>query len=179
MSTPYLGQITMFGGNYAPQGWAFCNGQVMNISQNQALFSLLGTAYGGNGTTTFALPNLISRLPVGQGQGAGLSSYVLGQPGGTPSVTLLQTQMPNHTHALNATATAANANTISNTALPGTPASPGLFYASQGSGPALSTYNMAGGAVGPAGNNLAHNNLMPSLCVSFIIAMQGVYPSRS
>jgi microcystin-dependent protein len=178
--TPYLGQISMFGGNYAPTGWAFCNGQLLAISQYQALFSLLGTTYGGNGIQNFALPNLISRLPVHVGQGLGLSPYALGQVGGADPITITTQTMPGHTHTLNATQSPANANTVGNTALPGTPVSPGLFYASTGSGqPALNTYNMAPGAVSNAGGNQPHTNLMPSLCISFIIALQGVYPSRS
>lgn len=178
--TPYLGQISMFGGNYAPTGWTFCNGQLMPINQYQALFTLLGTTYGGNGIQNFALPNLISRLPVHVGQGPGLSPYVLGQVGGATDVTITTQTMPAHTHTLNATRSPANANTVGNTALPGTPASPGLFYASTGSGqPALNTYNMATGAVGPAGGSTPHTNLMPSLCITFIIALQGIFPSRS
>src|ERR1041384_4599952 len=98
---PFIGQIIMFAGNFAPQGWAFCAGQLMSISQNTALFSILGTTYGGNGQTTFALPALRSRTPVGPGQGPGLSNITLGEVSGTETVTLLTTQMPAHTHSLN------------------------------------------------------------------------------
>jgi microcystin-dependent protein len=178
--TPYVGQIMMFAGNYAPSGYAFCNGQTMNISQNQALFALLGTAYGGNGTTTFLLPNLQSRLPVGQGTGAGLSPYVLGQASGVDTVTITPQTMPAHTHMLNATRSPANTNKIGNTALPGTPGGSSLFYASASSGqPALNTFNMAPGAVSTAGTNQPHTNLMPSLCITFVIALVGLFPSRS
>ena len=105
MASPFLGQIGMFGFTFAPRGWAFCNGQILGIAQNSALFALVGTTYGGNGQTTFALPDLQSRVPVHFGQGPGLSPYVLGQQGGAENVTLLTTQIPAHTHALNAFAT--------------------------------------------------------------------------
>ena len=178
--TPFVAQIMMFAGNFAPQGYAFCNGQTMQITQNQALFALIGTTYGGNGIQTFNLPNLQSSLPVHVGQGAGMSNYVLGQVGGAPNVTITTQTMPAHTHTLNATRSAANANTVGNTALPGTPASPGLFYASTGSGqPVLNTYNLAAGAVSSAGGNQPHTNLMPSLCITFVIALVGIFPSRS
>src|ERR1700675_2832013 len=100
MGTPFLSEVKIVSFNYAPRGWAFCNGQQMPINQNQALFSLLGTTYGGNGQTTFALPNLQSQLPVHQGQGQGLSNYTIGQTGGTPSVTINSNTMPAHTHAV-------------------------------------------------------------------------------
>ncbi len=180
--TPYLGQISMFGGNYAPQGWAFCNGQLLAINQYQALFSLLGTTYGGNGTQNFALPNLVSRLPVHVGQGLGLSSYALGQVGGADPVTITAQTMPGHTHTLNATQTQANATAIGTSVLPGKPTagSDPRFYAFQPSGqPALTMIALAGGAVGNSGGSQPHTNLMPSLCITFIIALQGVYPSRS
>src|SRR5437879_11862971 len=100
MSTPLLGSIIMFAGNFAPRGWALCNGQILPIAQNTALFSILGTTYGGNGQTTFALPDLRGRVPVGSGQGPGLSNYDLGQQGGSESETLTVNQMPEHTHAI-------------------------------------------------------------------------------
>jgi microcystin-dependent protein len=182
MSTPYLGQISMFGGNYAPVNWAFCNGQIMAINQNQALFAVLGTTYGGNGVTTFALPNLISRLSVDQGTGPGLSTYALGQPGGAGTVTITPQTMPTHTHTLNATQTQATATSIGNTVLPGKPTagtSP-EFYSFQPSGqPPLQMIALAAGAVGNTGGTQPHNNLMPSLCITFIIALQGIFPSRS
>src|SRR5215831_359601 len=119
MSNAFLGQITMFGGNFAPRNTALCNGQTLPIAQNQALFALLGTTYGGNGQTTFALPNLQSQLPVHQGQGAGLSSYSLGQTGGTSNVTIDQTTMPTHNHTFNATTADGTSATIANNLLPG------------------------------------------------------------
>ena len=180
--TPFLGQIMMFAGNFAPRGYAFCNGQLLNINQNAALFSLLGTAYGGNGTTTFGLPNLQSRLPVHIGTGPGLSTYVLGQTGGTDTVTITTQTMPAHNHMLNANKTTGTVGTIGNTVLPATPTGTGtiIFYANQPAGqPTLSMFPMAGGAVSLVGGNQPHTNLMPSLCITFVIALQGIFPSRS
>jgi microcystin-dependent protein len=184
--TPFLGQIMMFAGNYAPSGYAFCNGQLLNISQNSALFALLGTAYGGNGIQTFGLPNLQSRLPIHVGTGFGLSSYVLGQVGGVTDVTITTQTMPTHTHMLNATqtktTTTGSSNTIGTTVLPGQPTvgSPPRFYGNPQQGePPLVPYNMPAAAVSSAGNSLSHTNMMPSLCISFVIALVGIYPSRS
>jgi microcystin-dependent protein len=182
MSTPFLGQIAMFGGGFAINGWAFCNGQLLNISQNTALYSLLGTTYGGDGQNTFGLPDLQCRLPVHQGQGTGLSPYVLGQKAGVTDVTLTVSTMPAHAHILNATQTAANATAIGGSVLPGQPTANTFpfFYASQGQRqPALNLLNMAAGTVGNAGSSLPHSNMMPSLCITFIIALVGIYPSRS
>lgn len=181
MSEPYLGQVSMFGGNYAPRGYAFCNGQLLSISQYSALFSLLGTYYGGNGVTNFALPNLQSRLPVHTGTGPGLSDYPIGQAGGTPSVTINMTTMPTHNHGLNATLQPADDAKISASVIPGTITTPNdFFYASQGSGePALTPHTMANEACSINGGGQAHSNLMPSLCITFIIALQGIYPSRN
>ncbi len=186
MSNAFLGQITMFGGNYAPRNTALCNGQTMMIAQNQALFSLLGTTYGGNGQTTFALPNLQSRLPVHQGQGPGLSNYSLGQAAGTPNVTIDQTTTPTHTHTLSATQTITTTATIDTTVLPGqptvaiSPATP-AFYAFQGAPPlpTLIPHPMAAGACGNTGGSQSHTNLMPSLCITFVIFLQGIFPSRN
>jgi microcystin-dependent protein len=183
MSTPYLGQISMFGGNFAPTGWALCNGQTLPISQYTALFSLLGTTYGGNGVSTFNLPNLQSRLPVHEGTGPGLSTYVLGQSAGTPTVTIDMTTMPMHTHTLNATQTLGTTGTIGNTVLPAQPAPTSkqpLFYAAPVAGqPPPVPVQLAGGSCGPAGGSQPHTNMMPSLCITFIIALSGIYPSRS
>ena len=181
MTNVFLGQITMFGGNYNPRGFAFCNGQTLPIAQNQALFSLLGTTYGGNGTTTFALPNLQSRLSVHQGQGPGLSSYVLGQNGGTPNVTLDATTIPAHQHALNATNTAATTPTIANNLLPAKPTagSPPQFYAAPQQGGTLIFHTLNAAACSTVGGSQPHTNLMPSLCITFIIALQGIFPSRN
>lgn len=171
MSDPFLGEIRMFAGNFAPKGWAFCNGQLLSISSNTALFSLLGTYYGGNGTTTFGLPNLQSRVAIHQGQGTGLSPYTIGQMGGTENVTLNVGQMPSHNHMVN----------CSQSGRPNTPA--GNF---PGSDTATGIYNtssdgsvMAAAMIANQGGNQPHPNIQPYQCVSFIIALQGIYPSRN
>ena len=178
MSQAFLGQIMLFGGSFAPAGWAFCNGQLIAISQNTALFALLGTTYGGDGVTTFALPNLQSRVPVHQGQGPGLSSYVMGESAGSTAVTLLSSQMPSHSHLFAAsTASATAASISSNTRIPATPTASGAaLYANPGS-PALEFQFVQG--VQNAGGNQPHSNLMPSLCVTFVIATAGIFPSRN
>ena len=182
MSTPYVGQIMMFGGSFAPRGYAFCNGQSLPISQNTTLYSLIGTTYGGNGTTTFNLPNLVSRLPVHMGTGLGLSSYVLGQSGGQENVTITTQTMPAHTHILNATQTQANATNVGNSVLPGKPTagSSPRFYASQPQGqPPLTLDVMAAGVVSMVGGSQPHTNMMPSLCITFVISLVGIYPSQN
>lgn len=178
MADPYLGQITMLGGNFAPRGYSFCNGQTMSIQQNVALFSLIGTYYGGNGVSTFQLPNLQSCLPVGFGQGIGLSYYNIGQTAGTPNVTLLSNQIPTHTHALMASTATASAANISTSVVPAVPPGTGsYFYATPGT-PPLNTLALNAGALASAGGNQPHANLMPSLCITFCIAMTGIFPSR-
>jgi microcystin-dependent protein len=178
MSTYFLGEIRMFGGNYAIKHWAFCNGQLMSIAQNQALFSLIGTTYGGDGRTTFALPDLRGRLPMSQGQGPGLSNYVMGQSSGSENVTLTINEMPMHTHQFSATADNATTADIANNVLPGQPTTANSkLYAEPGN--AGTPTPLAQSAVGLSGGNLPHSNLMPSLCVTFIIALQGMYPSRN
>lgn len=182
MSNVFLGQIMMFGGNFAPLGFAFCNGQSLAISQSTALYSLIGTSFGGDGTTTFNLPNLQSRVPIHQGTGPGLSPYTVGETAGSTDVTLINTQMPTHSHGFNATATTATANAIGNTLLPAEPTvgNPPHFYAAQSSsGPALNLYTMAPNVCGTAGGSQPHANRMPTLCISFCIALQGSFPSRN
>jgi microcystin-dependent protein len=184
MSSPYLSQILMFGGNFAPKGYGLCNGQLMNINQNQALFSLIGTTYGGNGVTTFGLPNLQSALAPSFGQGPGLSNYNLGQVGGAPNITLNQSQVPSHQHFMQAVTnpSATTSSSISNSVLPGAPSASGAaFYAKPpASGqPALIPHTLATGVTNPQGNNQPHSNLMPSLCITFCIALVGVYPTRN
>jgi len=182
MSQPYLGQIDMFGGNYAPKGFALCNGQLLSIAQNSALFSLLGTAYGGDGRTTFALPNFQSRLPVHYGQGPGLSPYAIGQSAGASTVTLTTATIPNHSHTFSATQTIANSTTIGASLLPGQPTdgNPPAFYGvQQQDQPTLPPHPFAAGACGTAGGSQPHPNLMPSLCITFVIALQGIFPSRN
>lgn len=179
MSSFYLGQITMFGFGFAPKGWALCNGQQMAINQNQALFSLLGTSYGGNGTTTFNLPNLQAAVPVCEGQGPGLSTYVLGQAGGSANVTLLQNQIPSHSHTFTATQTNASSGTLPGN-IPATPTvgSPPAFYAVQGT-PPLTLLPLNAGACGTSGQSQPHSNLMPSQTINFCIALSGIFPTRS
>lgn len=182
MSQVFLGQISMFGGNFAPRNFAFCNGQLMSISQNTALFSLLGTTYGGDGVTTFALPDLRSRLPVHVGQGLGLSNYDLGQVGGSQTETIITTTMPAHGHTFQATQTIATTNTISAGVLAGQPTvgTPPAFYAAPQNGqPPLVPQTLAAASCSVTGGSQPHNNLMPSLCITFIIALQGIFPSRN
>jgi microcystin-dependent protein len=181
MSQPYLAQITMFGGNFAPRGYALCNGQLLSIQQNAALFSLIGTTYGGNGVNNFALPNLQSALPLGFGQGYGLSNYNLGQMGGAPSVTLQGPQVPAHTHNFMASNSASATTKPSVTGnVPGTPpASGALLYATPPGTPPLQPMALGAASCSVVGNNQPHSNLMMSQCISFCIALQGVFPSRN
>lgn len=180
MSESYLGQIVMFGGNFAPKNFAFCNGQLLGISQNTALYSLIGTYYGGDGVQTFALPDLRSRLPIHEGQGPSLSLYTIGQNSGTPNVTLLTGQIPSHNHSLNATVATATTNIV-NGNLPAQPTTgtPPIFYAQTAGGVSPTTVTLAANACGQAGQNLPHDNLMPSLCITFLIATAGPYPVRN
>ncbi len=171
MSEPFIGQVVLFAGNFAPRGWALCQGQLLSISQNTALFSILGTTYGGNGQTTFALPDLRGRVPVGQGPGPGLPATSLGQVGGEAAVTLLSAQMPVHTHAMNVTTNDADSKNPSGRFLAGT-ASP--VYASATSGATLNA-----NALSSVGGGQAHNNMQPYLGLNYIIALQGVFPSRN
>jgi microcystin-dependent protein len=179
MTQPYVGEIRMFGGNFAPSDWAFCNGQSMPISQYQTLYTLIGTTYGGNGTTTFNLPNLQGQLAIGMGQGNGLSNYVIGQMGGTENVTLTTSTMPSHNHLLMASKTTATLSSPSNAVTGAPPTSPvaGTLYTLPGSpSPTMGTLNAQSMAVNSG--NLPHPNMMPSLCVSFIISLNGIFPSQ-
>jgi microcystin-dependent protein len=165
---PFLAAIFMFGGNFAPRGYALCNGQLMSIAQNTALFSLIGTTYGGDGVQTFGLPDLRGRAPLHMGQGPGLSLYDLGQSGGTESVVLTTGELPSHNHQINV----GSAET--------TNAPSGALPAQNGSYATGSpTGQMAANAVAGAGSNQAHPNLQPYLTVNFIIALQGIFPSRN
>jgi microcystin-dependent protein len=174
MADPFVAEIRIFGFNFAPKGWAFCNGQILPLSQNTALFSLLGTTYGGNGKSNFALPNLQGSIPVHPGQGNGLSLYDLGESGGTESVTLLESEMPAHVHPVQG-----NINP-SNLATP----SPARSWARSAPGTAYNTttsnfVQAAPQAIAPAGGSLPHNNMMPYLTLNYCIALQGVFPPRS
>jgi len=173
MASPFVAEIRMFAGNFAPTGWALCNGQILPISQNTALFSLLGTTYGGNGQSTFALPNLQGCAPIHAGQGNGLSLYDLGQMSGSETVTLLQTEIPAHNHPVGIRPTG-NAPPIGTAA--------GNVGARSNSRPYNSdapnaTMDPLTGLV-IAGSSFPHNNMMPYLTVTFIIALQGVFPPR-
>jgi len=173
MSNPFLAEIRIFTGNFAPKGWALCDGQLMPISQNTALFSLLGTTYGGNGTSNFALPNLQGCAPMQAGQGPGLSLRDLGETGGEQAVTLLQTEMPAHSHNAQATGTP-NSNDPANNAWASGQKGFGAVYAPPGNNVQMNPF-----ALSIAGGDLPHNNMPPFLGLTFIIALQGVFPARS
>ena len=173
MSEPFIAEVRIFGGNFPPKGWAMCNGQVLSIAQNQALFALIGTTYGGNGQTTFALPNLQQRIPLHAGNGPGLSSRTLGETGGEASHQLTQLEMPAHNHSLNASTAPASVQS---------PAGALLAEPSGNTPPyhdANSLALMPAGSLGQSGGNGGHNNLQPYLVLNFIIALQGIFPSRN
>src|SRR5437763_13889014 len=173
MSNPFVAEIRMFAGNFAPTGWASCDGQLLPISQNTALFSLLGTFYGGDGKSTFALPNLQDSVPMQQGQGQGLSERFLGESGGVPFVTLINAEMPLHVHTLN------------DSTKPATEASPDGQYVARGSGVGIydtnaqPTTNLDFQALALAGGSFPHNNMQPYLTVQYCIALQGIFPPPS
>lgn len=173
MSDPFVAEIRMFAGNFAPKGWATCDGQLLPISQNTALFSLLGTFYGGDGKSTFALPNLQGSVPIGQGQAKGGSQYFLGQQSGSPNVTLLQSEMPVHTHLVQA-----YSDDPADVTIPSPNVILGLAQALTPYRPLPGNANMNFQEVTVAGSSLPHNNMMPYLSVLFIIAMQGIFPAR-
>jgi microcystin-dependent protein len=172
MSDPFVAEIRMFAGNFAPTGWALCNGQLLPLSQNTALFSLLGTTYGGDGKSTFALPDLQDSAPMHPGQGAGLSLYDLGQQGGSPFVTLLESEIPSHSHSANAKTSLGNSQTPADQTWAGS--SIVKQYVNTAPNSPMSPLALA-----VAGASLPHNNLAPYLVVTFIIALQGVFPPRS
>lgn len=173
MSDPFVGEIRMFAGNFAPTGWATCDGQLLPISQNTALFSLLGTMYGGDGKSNFALPNLQGSAPMNAGLGAGLTDRFQGEASGIPSVTLIQTEMPAHNHT--ALGAAGSGPTSPSNAGWGTQAgrTPPPEYST-----AAPNVTMNPQALSVSGGSLPHNNMQPYLVMTFIIAMQGVFPPR-
>lgn len=173
MAQPYVGEIRMFAGNFPPVGWAFCQGQLLAISQYDVLFNLIGTTYGGDGQSTFALPDLRGRGPVHQGQGLGLSSYVMGQLGGVENVALLTTQMPAHSHVAACLSGAGTSSLPANNIWAASAAS--RQYTNAG------TFNAAlnSNSVAPAGGSQPHTNLAPFLVINFIISLFGIFPSRS
>ena len=177
MSDQYIGEIRMFGGNFAINGWAMCNGQLLSISQNTALFSILGTTYGGDGVQTFGLPDLRGRVAVNQGQGPGLSSYVPGEITGTESVTLQQNQLPIHTHVVNASTNSADQASPAG-AIWAAPLD-GNQNAGTGYTKTASNTTMAPNALGTAGGGQPVEILQPLLCVTFLIALVGIFPTRN
>lgn len=173
MADQFVAEIRMFGFQFAPTGWAQCNGQIMPIQQNTALFSLLGTAYGGNGQSTFALPNLQESVPLGTGQGPGLSLYDLGQAGGSATVTLLESEIPSHTHAVTAATTPLGTVAMPSSAVGYSRPASGNAYGAAGAQTTMSPQ-----ALTAAGGGLPHNNLQPYLVVNYCIALQGIFPQR-
>ena len=176
MSTPFIGEIRMFGFGRTPNGWQGCDGSLLAIAEYDALFALIGTTYGGDGQTTFAVPDLRGRLPIHQGQGPGLSNYVIGQRAGTETVTVLSTQMPAHTHTLVATSGAAGSATPANTQLPGAVRGE-TFYVSDTTG--ASALAMSAQSTSVAGGSQPHENCMPTLTVQYCIATFGIFPSQA
>jgi microcystin-dependent protein len=174
MGTPYVGEIRMFGGNFAPAGWAFCNGQTLPISENEVLFNLIGTTYGGDGQQTFNLPDLQGRAPIHMGQGPGLSNRIIGESAGVEQVTITAQQLPQHTHT-------ANGGTAGNLDSPA-----GNFWSAD-AGANVAAYNtaatggasMAPAAIGPAGGSQPHDNMQGFQAISFIISLFGIFPTQS
>lgn len=172
MADPFVGEIRMAGFNFAPRGWGFCNGALVSIAQNEVLFVLIGTTYGGDGQTTFALPNLAGRLPLNQGQGPGLSPRTIGDMGGAEQVTLNSQQIPSHTHAL----AAASAGTRTSSAAGNLLGSGEADIYSRGSGQPVA---LSPNQLSAAGGSQPHTNLQPALAVNFFIAFEGIFPSRN
>ena len=177
MSQPFVGEIRMFGGNFAPAGWAFCAGQLMPISENETLFNLIGTTYGGDGQATFAMPDLQGRVPVHAGTGGG-GTYTLGEMSGTETVTLSTTQMPQHNHFANSTGTAGTANVPSTSTILADEGPAGIssvfeYLPNDGSTPVV----LKNTSVGPSGGNQPHENMQPFLVISYIISLFGIYPN--
>ncbi len=181
MSSPFLGQVKMVGFNFTPRGYLSCDGSLQSIANNDALFALIGTTYGGDGQTTFGLPDLRGRMPIHRGQGPGLSPYAMGQAGGTEQVTLTTPQLPSHTHSLTQTVSSRCQSGAGNTKVP-----TGNCYAASSSGENYATVSNAAMGVIPFNTNvsafgggLPHENMQPFLCVNFIIASEGIFPSRN
>lgn len=168
MSEPFLAEVRMVGFNFAPRGWAFCDGQILPINQNQSLYSLLGTTYGGDGRTSFALPDLRGRVPIHVGRSNG-ADHRLGSKSGEETHTLSGNEMPQHNHSFQASSTAADSQTANGNVL----ASGQVYHA------ATNAQSMKSGTIRNAGGNQAHNNMQPYLAVNFCIALQGLFPSRN
>jgi microcystin-dependent protein len=170
MSQPFVGEIRSVGFNFAPEGWLLCDGSVLSISQNEVLFDLIGTTYGGDGQNTFAIPDLRGRIPLHQGTGGG-SSYVIGQEGGSESVTLTEAQMPAHRHAINAVSTTGNSKTPS-----------GAYFAASVEEQFASSTNASLNSTivqAAAGGSQPHENRVPILCINYIISLYGIFPSQN
>jgi len=174
MTNPFVAEIRIFAGNFAPVGWALCDGQLLPISQNTALFSLLGTFYGGDGKSTFALPNMQGSVAVGQGSGSGLSEYFLGQQGGSENVTLIQSEIPTHTHSIRVSTSQGDVQEPTPLMAIARPVGATPFAVGNPATPA----NMANEQLAVTGSSFPHNNMMPYLTLTYIIAMQGVFPPR-
>ncbi len=171
MSEPFIGEIRLFGGNFAPRDWAFCDGRLLPIASYTTLFAVIGTIYGGDGRTTFGLPDLRGRAPMHPGSGPGLTRRVQGERGGAETVTLSATQLPNHTHQMNAVDAAGNTNV---------PDDNSLAHAGYRTNDiSTSLVDMNAAAIANAGSGQAHDNMAPSLAINFIIALEGIFPSRS
>lgn len=175
MASPFIGEIRMFGGNFAPRYWALCNGQLLAIAQNTALFSLLGTMYGGDGMTTFGLPDLRGRVPLHFGQGAGLSSYWLGDKGGSESTTLTVNQLPAHNHSLNASSSLGYSDDPNASVIGSGSGSASYIHTT----PPAPNITMAPASIGNTGGGQPVPTLPPYLAINFIICLQGIFPSRS
>lgn len=176
MTSPFVAEIRIFPFNFAPVGWAFCDGQILPLSQNTALFALLGTTYGGDGKSNFALPDLQGASPMFYGQGPGLSLYDIGESGGSTTVSLLESEIPSHPHALMATPNSADVEAPGPTVTLAR-STPGFVYKMPASTPPL--VQLGDNTIAPAGGDQPHNNLMPYLTLNFCIALQGVFPPRS
>jgi microcystin-dependent protein len=168
----FVGEVRVFAGNFPPSGWAFCNGQLLPISQNTALFSLLGTYYGGDGLSTFALPDLRGRVPIHPGQGPGLTHRTLGETGGTETHVLTMAEMPAHTHTVAASSANGAADSPAGRVMARSPAAVPQYAATANA-------DLSGMAVAPSGGSQPHNNMQPYLAVTYIIALQGIFPPRS
>lgn len=179
MTSPYIGEVRMFGGNFAPANWAFCNGQSMSIANNTALYTLIGTTYGGDGQTTFNLPNLQGRLAIGTGQGPGLSNYAIGQIGGSEQVTITAQTLPSHQHTLTASNNPTSSDSPSGNVTGKGTSSPQVANIYNTSTSPVAKGNMNAQSVSYSGSSQPHENLMPSQCVSFIIALYGIFPSQN
>jgi len=175
MADPFVAEIRIFAFNFPPTGWAFCDGQLLPISQNTALFSLLGTTYGGNGASTFALPDLQGNAPMHPGQGPGLSLHDLGETSGSETVTLLESEIPLHSHQLRATVEDGTQGTLSSGIALASSVAGTLYHSTTNA----NLVSMSGQALSPAGGDQPHNNMMPYLTLNFCIALQGVFPPRT